>query len=258
VAPEDPANIPDSDALPATTTASVASPPVAAPIQWIKGGHERVRVDSQTNVILWQPEVAVEVGYEGCLEKIIQRAKWVQFSSFGPPLPTGCDTYGSTEQLFTLIRKTFAEQALLSHQASSLLAYWSLSCWFPDALPIAPCLVIIGSAEEGDRVLHTLRNLCRNPLLLIGVNIPDLKTIYWDPPSYIALQRAKPDEAEGHFSRLLYPAGLRSGSMVSVQGLIQFQGDLPGRGCARWPETPVESAAERCLSDSGPDGASVE
>jgi hypothetical protein len=33
-------------------------------------------------------------------------------------------------------------------------------------------------------------------------------------PSHVALQRAKPDEGEGHFSGLLHPAGVPSGTLV--------------------------------------------
>ena len=182
VPPAEPSNVPASDVLPPDTTASVASPAVAAQIQWIKGGSERVRGKSQTHIVLWKPEIAVEAGYEASLEQIIQRAEGVRFSSYGTPLPTGCDEYGSTKELFTLVRKTIAEQALLPRQASSLLTHYVLSTWFPDALPLAPCLEITGSAEDGDRVLHTLRDLCRNPLLMMGVNLTNLQTIYWDPP----------------------------------------------------------------------------
>jgi hypothetical protein len=182
VAPADPSNIPASDVLlPITTTASIASPAVGKPIQWIKGGAELART-SRTQFTSWTPEVAVEAGHESTLQAILQRAEWVCLPLCGTPLPNGWDHYGTTEQFFTRIRETIVEQALLSEQASSLLAYWSLSTWFPDALPLAPCLAIIGSPEEGDRVLRVLSNLCRFPLRMMGINIPDLRTIRRDIP----------------------------------------------------------------------------
>jgi hypothetical protein len=177
-----PSNLPASDDLSADPAASVAAPPAAKQINWIEGGSERVRGESQTHVFLWKPNIAVEAGHETSLKQIIKRAEGVRLSSYGTPLPTGYSQYGTTEELFTLIRKTIAEQALLPQEASSLLTYFVLSSWFPDALRLAPCLAITGSAEEGDRVLQTLRILCRNPLLMIGINVHSLQTIYWDPP----------------------------------------------------------------------------
>ena len=171
-----------SDDLSANTSASVATPPAAKQVNWIQGGSERVRGDSQTDVFLWKPKVAVEAGHEASLKQIIKRAEGVRLSSYGTPLPTGYSKYGTTETLFTLTRKTIAEQALLPHEASSLLTFFVLSSWLTDALPLAPCLAITGSAEAGDRVLQTLRILCRNPLLMIGINVRSLQTIYWDPP----------------------------------------------------------------------------
>jgi hypothetical protein len=37
-----------------------------------------------------------------------------------------------------------------------------------------------GSAENGDRVLRILRAVCHFSQQMIGINIPDLKTIYWN------------------------------------------------------------------------------
>ena len=173
-------NLPASDDLSADPTTS-ATPPVAKQINWIEGGFERGRGHSLTEVALWRPKVAVEAGHETSLIQIVKRAKGVRLASYGTPLPTGHSGYGTTGELFTLIRRTIAEQALLPQEASSLLSYFVLSSWFPDALPLAPCLTITGSAEQGDRVLQTLRILCRNPLLMIGINVHNLKTIYWDP-----------------------------------------------------------------------------
>jgi hypothetical protein len=180
--PTDPSNGPVSNDLPADTAANVVAPPAATPMQWIEGGSERLRGDSQTNISLLKPKFAVGAAHVTTFKEIIKRAEGVRLSSFVTPLPTTWSAYGSTEQLFTQIRMTIAEQALLSEQASSLLAYWSLSSWFPDAMPLAPCLAISGSAEDGDRVLRTLSNLSRNPLRMPGINIPDLRTIHWDPP----------------------------------------------------------------------------
>jgi hypothetical protein len=181
VPPKDQSSAGSSDDLPADTAASVAAPPAAEPIQLIEGGSERLRGDSQTNISLVKLKVAVGAAHVTTFKEIIKRAEGVRLSSFVTPLPTTWSAYGSTEQLFTQMRMTIAEQALLSEQASSLLACWSLSTWFPDAMPLAPVLALSGSAEDGDRVLRTLSNLCRNPLRMLGINVPDLRTIHWDP-----------------------------------------------------------------------------
>jgi hypothetical protein len=182
VPPADPSNVPASDGLGANIAASAAAQPVAKSVRRLEGVDELGR-DSSSEVSYWKPKVEVEEGYESSLEKIIQRAEWVSRPSCGTPLPNGWEvSYGTTEQFYRRIQETFAEQALVSMQASSILAFFSLSTWFTDALPIAPCLAISGSAEEGDRVLQILRPFCHNPRMMIGLNIANLKTIYWIAP----------------------------------------------------------------------------
>lgn len=183
VPPAEPSNVAALDGLGANIASSVAAPSVAKSARRIKGGAELGR-RNRTDLSYWNPEVEVEEGHESSLERITQRAEWVTRPSCAAPLPDGWQLpLGTTEQFFRSIQETIAEHALLSKRASSLLAFFSLSSWFADCLGIAPCLTISGSAEEGDRVLQTLRTFCHNPKMMSGINIANLKTIPWHAPS---------------------------------------------------------------------------
>jgi hypothetical protein len=50
-------------------------------------------------------------------------------------------------------------------------------------------MVVIGSPYEGDLVLNALRNFCRYPLMLGGINTNDLKKINWQiPPTLLSFE----------------------------------------------------------------------
>jgi hypothetical protein len=95
------------------------------------------------------------------------------------PAPTESTPYGTTDELFDRLQKALAVQACLSERASRLLAYWTLSTWFPDALSLAPGLTIVGPGYEGDLILCALRNFCRYPLMLTRADISSLKNVNW-------------------------------------------------------------------------------
>jgi hypothetical protein len=180
VPPAEPSTVPASDGLGANIAAGVAAPPVAKSVRRIEGVSELGRSYNSGEVTHWNPKVEVEEGDESSLERIIKRAESVSRPLRGTPLPDGWEvSYGTTEQFYSRIQETIAEQALVSTQAASILAFFSLSTWFADALQIAPCLAISGSVEEGDRVLQILRVFCHNPRMMIGLNVVNLKPIHW-------------------------------------------------------------------------------
>jgi hypothetical protein len=96
------------------------------------------------------------------------------------PCPTAKEGYGTTGELVAMIKLAIAEQAGLSDANSALLAYWVLSTWFQDILPIAPGLAITGWAHEGDLVLRTLNACCYHPVLVAGITSATLNDVYWD------------------------------------------------------------------------------
>src|ERR1035438_611297 len=109
------------------------------------------------------------------MSEIMVRATRVRTPLIAVPAPTGAKLYGTTGDLFLRLQSAIAAQTSQSEQASALLAYWTIASWVPDGLSLAPGLAIIGPAYEGDLVLRTLRNFCRNPLMMGGINTTDLK-----------------------------------------------------------------------------------
>jgi hypothetical protein len=162
------------------SVASHADNSVAKPVVKIKGIQEIVR--TKTNITSWKPPFEVEEGSEDSIKEIIQRADWVRAPWCAIPVPTGSARYGTTEELVMRLQEAIAAQALLPGETSLLLVYWTISTWFADGLSLAPGLSITGPPHEGDLVLRTLRNYCRYPLMMTGVNISDLKRVNWYTP----------------------------------------------------------------------------
>jgi hypothetical protein len=102
-----------------------------------------------------------------------------------------------------------AAQTAQSEQLCALLTYWAISTWCYDALSLAPGLCIVGPPHEGDLVLRTLRNYCRNSLMMSQINTTDLKKYQLADPANDTLLRAKLDQADVITPELHYEARLR-------------------------------------------------
>jgi len=171
----------------AVSTNSVTSPfniCEAKPVANITGIREIARAD-ETTIKSWKPPFEVEEGSVDSMVEIIQRSTRVRAPASATPAPTGVAVYGTTDELFRRLQKAIAAQTSQSEQASALPTYWTIASWFPDGLSLAPGLAIIGPAYEGDLVLRTLRNFCRNPLMMTGITATDLKAIDWKIPPTI-------------------------------------------------------------------------
>jgi hypothetical protein len=82
------------------------------------------------------------------------------------PLPP--PRFATAIELFTWIKQTLLVQAHLPEDAAELVAIWTLSTWFQDALNVLPCLVLTGSAHDARSLLHVLSDFCREAKLLAG------------------------------------------------------------------------------------------
>lgn len=76
--------------------------------------------------------------------------------------------FATAIELFTWIMQTLLVQAHLPEDAAELVAIWTLSTWFQDALDVLPCLVLTGSAHDARSLLHVLSDFCREAKLLAG------------------------------------------------------------------------------------------
>jgi hypothetical protein len=122
----------------------------------------------------------VEQEFEPSIAQFENRAYWRLVPFDGSPTPTKGESYGTTEGLFSRLQQAIVEQAGVSEDCSALLTFWTISTWFSDALSLAPGLAIVGPPHEGDRLLRTLTNFCRNPLLLWRANLAPMKRAEWE------------------------------------------------------------------------------
>ncbi len=172
--------IPASESVSTNSAIDLSDTCVANPAVRIRGITEIGRDGETSRIGSWQPPFEVQKGFEASFKKIFQRAELVRAPMDAVPAPTGSTPYGTTEELFARLQKAIAVQACLSERASRLLAYWTFSTWFPDALSLAPGLAIVGPGYEGDLVLCALRNFCRYPLMLTRADISSLKNVKWN------------------------------------------------------------------------------
>jgi hypothetical protein len=82
-----------------------------------------------------------------------------------------------SRQLFGWLKESVAAQTFLPGDTCSLIAFWALSTWFPEAFTVFPCLVLTGPAYEAIRVLRILRDLCCAPTLMAAFRSSDLKVV---------------------------------------------------------------------------------
>ena len=92
--------------------------------------------------------------------------------------PARCVDYGSTRVFFIAIVDLFKRHLNLSDREASLLAYFCISTWLCDCLPLAPGLLISGpAAVQGIRLLRLLHCLCRCPLMLAEITRSGLRSL---------------------------------------------------------------------------------
>ena len=113
-------------------------------------------------------------------QQMVAQGQYARDPFEGNPIPNGKLEYGTTGELFSRIKLAIAEQTNLSDQSSALTAFWILSTWFQDILPLAPGLALTGWAHSGDLILRTLRAFCYHPTLLAGITTAALNDVSWD------------------------------------------------------------------------------
>jgi hypothetical protein len=67
--------------------------------------------------------------------------------------------------------------AHLLPDVAALLVAFALASWFPDCIPVAPVLYLLGPDNEARLVLRLLGCLCRRPILLSDIDLPALATL---------------------------------------------------------------------------------
>jgi hypothetical protein len=85
-------------------------------------------------------------------------------------LPTKRIDCGSTVQMFSRIYSLFIGYGF-SEDVSQASTYFVLASWFPESLPVAPCLILSGTEAEARVVLELLMCLVRHALPLAEINL---------------------------------------------------------------------------------------
>ena len=144
-------------------------------------------------------------------------------------LPSKPVAFGTLGKLFGDICDTLQSYFELTAGRRDLLALIVIASWFPEYLPLAPIVVICGSAVDAQPLLRVLRCLCRHGLLVTDLIAADLtsKVMQLMPTLIITHQRFS--ERLGH----LLVASSMPGCTVLVHGeprtvfctKIIFEGD---------------------------------
>ena len=84
-------------------------------------------------------------------------------------LPSRRTDCGSTEDLFSQIFGLFVQYGL-SEDAAQVCTYFVIATWFPESLPVAPCLILTGAESEARVILQLLSCFARHALPLAEIN----------------------------------------------------------------------------------------
>jgi hypothetical protein len=105
-------------------------------------------------------------------------------SHYPPDFPRrpigGCGQVESTVELFKAVCETLTDRDL-PEKVALLTTYFCFSAWFPDCLPVAPCLLITAPRPEARFLLEFLACLVCHPLLLGRVTPEGLLSLPMDP-----------------------------------------------------------------------------
>ena len=143
--------------------------------------------------------------------------------------PTKCTPYGSTDRLFTAVRKSLTKHGL-PEEIALRTTYSVFATWFPECAPAAPCLSITGPRPEARLILQLLGCLCRHPLPLAEISRAGLCSLlkHLHPTLFIDSERLTPS-----ILRLLAASNDRNahvpwrGSLVNVYcGKVVYRGDV--------------------------------
>jgi hypothetical protein len=91
-------------------------------------------------------------------------------------LPTKRSDSGSTEEMFAEIYKYFLGYGT-SEAAAQACAYFAFASWFPESLPVAPCLVLTGTESEAHILLQLLSCVVRHALPLAEISMGTFRYI---------------------------------------------------------------------------------
>jgi len=133
------------------------------------------------------------------------------------PVPQfGRQRYGSTRELLQTLGEFFQKHGPCSEPNTQLLAYWVLSSWFTECLPLSPLLVITGPALEAELLLLLLSCVCRLPFLLAGVGPAVLA---WVPMEFTPTLLIREPQLNKRMADLLRASGQRNYRTVGPRGV---------------------------------------
>ena len=107
-------------------------------------------------------------------------------------LPTKCEPYGSTRELFTAVAGLIQRVAPVSESAAAAIAFIVFATWFVDLLPVAPFLwVVVPPTASADALSQVLRLLCRRALCVGQLTTVALRSMPMDLQPTIVTQVSK-------------------------------------------------------------------
>lgn len=92
--------------------------------------------------------------------------------------PTGATQYGSTRELYNEISQFIAQVTHLNERAVAQIAFFVISTWFADCLPLAPLLWIVAPPTAPRApLLQALGLLCRRSMSVAELTIAGLRAL---------------------------------------------------------------------------------
>jgi len=102
-------------------------------------------------------------------------------------LPKGAVPYESVRSLFTRVGAVLAACLDLDPPNILLVSFYVMCSWFPERLPVAPYLALVGTPRSGKTtLLRVLGLLCRHSLLVADISSAAVYQVYQEMCSSIA------------------------------------------------------------------------
>jgi hypothetical protein len=160
-------------------------------------------------------------------------------------LPKGIAAYGEARSLFTRIGAVLCACLDIDPEPLELICFFILSSWFPEKLPVAPYLAVVGTPRSGKTtLLRLLGLLCRHSILVSDISCAAAYDAYQNTIPTLLIDETHTAADQKKLMHLL-----RSGSTPGFVALRRGSfGNCYGPKAFAWTQLPSDQALNtRCI-----------
>lgn len=147
--------------------------------------------------------------------------------------PPASKSFGSAEKLISSMREFLSKYAHVLPDAGSMLVAFALTTWFPDCIPVAPVLYVLGPENAIRVVLRLLGCMCRRPVLLADLDLAALATLHGQLGATLLINQR---QLGRRVTRALLASNYRHFHVAHGNGWLDLHG-AKAFSCEGWSES---------------------